>query len=171
LDESTRRLDVDEDRAFIDQLRIDLAATAAATATAPTAGGATKPDAREYDTWQAWVDGWLTTRISRHPHRARWCHRYVEHPEVAERLEALWHAWQAQWPQPLARLSWWRDGLDPQLAVITAEDGPLRECSAFEREHVCAPVLADPSDVRGSRLVRHSTPGGSAARGSQDTHD
>jgi hypothetical protein len=82
------------------------------------------------------VDDWLVARVSRHPHRYRWCHQYAEHPEVAERLEALWWAWEAQWPQPLLRLGWLRDGLDAQLAVIMSEDGPLRECSGYEREHV-----------------------------------
>lgn len=124
------RLDVDEDRALIDQLRADVAAAAP--------GGGVKPGKRVYDTWESWVDDWLVARISRHPHRYRWCHRYADHPEVAMRLEALWHAWEAQWPQPLMRLAWLRDGLDHQLAVITSDDGPLRECSAWEVEHVDA---------------------------------
>lgn len=127
------RLDVDEDRGLIDQLR--------ATASGPGPGAAPQAG-RVYDSWTAWVDGWLVTRLSRHPHRYRWCHRYVEHPEVAMRLEALWHAWEAQWPEPLQRLGWLRDGLDHQLAVITSEDGPLRECSGWEDEHV---VPADQS--------------------------
>ena len=94
-----------------------------------------------YPDWQAWVTQWLTPRISRHPHRMRWCHEYAEHPEVADRLEALWHSWEALWPDPTARLAWYRDGLDHQLAAITAEDGPLRECSAHESEHVEAATL------------------------------
>jgi len=122
------RLDVDEDRGLIDHLRAEAAAVL------DPAGKA--PSARTYETWQAWVDGWLVVRISRHPHRYRWCHQYAEHPEVAMRLEALWHAWEAAWPQPLQRLGWLRDGLDHQLAVITSEDGPLRECSGWEGEHV-----------------------------------
>jgi hypothetical protein len=126
------RLDVDEDRALIDQLRADV--------TAFGQGGA-KPGKRVYDTWEAWVDDWLAVRISRHPHRYRWCHRYAEHPEVAMRLEALWHAWEAQWPQPVQRLAWLRDGLDHQLAVIMSEDGPLRECSGYENEHTETAVI------------------------------
>jgi len=97
---------------------------------------------RVYADWQAWVSDWLTPRISRHPHRMRWCHRYAEHPEVADRLEALWHAWEELWPEPTLRVTWYRDALDHQLAVITAEDGPLRECSAHEHEHAETPVLA-----------------------------
>jgi hypothetical protein len=119
------RADRDEDRALIDELLAELAHQ-----------GLSKPKAPAvYATWQAWVDNWLATRISRSPHRYRWCHQYADHPEVADRLEALWQAWEARWPDPLARLDWYRDGLDHQLAVIAAEDGPLRGCSALEREH------------------------------------
>jgi hypothetical protein len=127
------RLDVDEDRALIDQLRAEIGA-------ARGAGDAGAK--RVYDTWQEWADGWLVHRVSRHPHRYRWCHQYAEHLEVAERLEALWHAWEAQWPQPTQRLNWLRDGLDHQLAIIMSEDGPLRECSGWEDEHVLPAVGA-----------------------------
>jgi hypothetical protein len=94
-----------------------------------------------YPDWVSWVDEWLTVRVSRRPQRVRWCHRYAEHPEVADRLEALWHAWEAQRPEPEAQLGWFRDGLDHQLGVITADDGPLRECSAHEHQHVDAVCL------------------------------
>jgi hypothetical protein len=119
------RADRDEDRALIDELMAELAQQ-----------GLRKPKADPvYETWQEWVDDWLAVRISRNPHRYRWCHQYAEHPEVAGRLEALWHAWEAAWPEPLARLAWYRDGLDHQWPIITGEDGPLRECSAHEGEH------------------------------------
>jgi Domain of unknown function (DUF4913) len=90
---------------------------------------------RAFGTWQEWVDEWLVPHVSRDPNRYRWCRRYADHPEVAMRLEALWHAWEASWPRPEQRLAWLRDGLDHQLAVITSEDGPLRACSAWEHEH------------------------------------
>lgn len=120
------RADRDDDRALIDELLAELAQQ-----------GVRKPKTPSvYQTWQAWVDEWLTTRISRSPHRHRWCERYAEHPEVADRLEALWHAWEDAWPDPLRRLTWFRDALDHHLEVVTAEDGPLRQCSAQERCHV-----------------------------------
>lgn len=128
------RADRDEDRALIDELLAELAHQ-----------GLRKPKQPPvYETWQHWVDEWLTVRISRHPHRYRWCHRYAEHREVADRLEALWHAWEAKWPDPLERLTWLRDGLDHQLPVITAEDGPLRECASAEHEHVLPGTLMPP---------------------------
>ena len=80
------------------------------------------PLAKVYPDWVSWVDEWLTVRVSRRPQRVRWCHRYAEHPE--------------------ARLGWFRDGLDHQLGVITADDGPLRECSAHEGQHVVSVSLA-----------------------------
>jgi hypothetical protein len=81
--------------------------------------------------------------VSRHPRRYRWCHAYADHAEVAVRLEALWLAWEEQWPQAGQRLAWLRDGLDAQLNVIMSEDGPLREYSGFERELVDAAALPD----------------------------
>jgi len=45
-----------------------------------------------YPVWQAWVAKWLTPQVSRHRHRMRCCHQHAEHPEVAGRLEALWHS-------------------------------------------------------------------------------
>ncbi len=119
------RAERDEDRALIDELMAELAQQ-----------GLRKPrQPPQFPTWTAWVDGWLAVRVARHPHRYRWCHRYAEHPEVADRLEALWYSWEALWPDPEQRLGWLRDGLDHQLAVITAEDGPLRACSGSEDEH------------------------------------
>lgn len=127
------RVDRDEDRALIDELLAELAQQ-----------GVRKPKGpRVYETWQAWVDEWLTARVSRHPHRYRWCHQYADHPEVADRLEALWHAWEADWPEPRKRLDWLRDGLDHQLGVITAEDGPMRGCSAIEGVHSSPSALCE----------------------------
>jgi hypothetical protein len=63
-------------------------------------------------------------------------------PEVADRLEALWHAWETVWPNPGQRIAWFPDGLDHQLAVMTADDGPLRECSAMEDQHFLPRTLA-----------------------------
>ena len=125
------RAERDEDRGVLEELQIALTSVVR-----PPEG------TRVYSNWVSWVDEWLTVRVSRRPQRVRWCHRYAEHPEVADRLEALWHAWEAQWPDPAARLAWFREGLDHQLAMITADDGPLRECSAHEGEHLAALTLA-----------------------------
>ncbi len=119
------RADRDEDRALVDEL----------IAQGARCGIGAVPVATVHPTWTDWVDEWLVPRISRSPHRYRWCHRYADHPEVADRLQALWHAWEAQWPDPLARQTWFRDGLDHHWPIITAEDGPLRECSAREGIH------------------------------------
>ena len=119
------RADREEDRALIDELLAELAQQGVRRPKAPPA----------YETWQQWVDEWLTARVSRHPHRHRWCRRYGDHPEVADRLEALWDQWEEAWPDVGRRLTWFRDALDHHLPVITAEDGPLRQCSAGEAVH------------------------------------
>lgn len=126
------RADRDEDRALIDELLAELAQQ-----------GVRKPKAPAvYETWQDWVDEWLTVRVSRHPHRYRWCHEYAQHPEVADRLEALWHDWEQAWPDEGRRLAWFRDGLDHHLSVVTGEDGPLRKCSAAEGVHADAATFS-----------------------------
>ena len=119
------RADRDEDRALIDELLAELAQQGVRKPKTPTV----------YETWRQWVDEWLAVRVSRHPHRYRWCHQYGEHPEVADRLEALWHDWEEAWPDVGRRLAWFRDGLDHHLAVMTSEDGALRGCSAAESVH------------------------------------
>lgn len=124
----------EEDRVLLEQLQVS-------TIVNSVGGPPTKPDSPTYPGWTTWVDEWLTARISRRQQRIRWCQNYAEHPEVADRLEALWHAWEVQWPEPELRLSWFRDGFDHQFAVMTAEDGPLRECSAFENVHSLPPTI------------------------------
>lgn len=132
------RTDRDDDRALIDELLAELAQQ-----------GVRKPKAPPvYETWQQWVDEWLTVRVSRHPHRYRWCHQYDEHPEVADRLEALWHDWEQAWPDVGRRLPWFRDALDHHLPMVTAEDGPLRQCSAAEHVHAVPVPLGGERDHR-----------------------
>jgi hypothetical protein len=127
------RRERDEDRAVIDQLTTEKGEDRRGSGLPPL-----------YETWTDWVDDWLTPRISRSPHRHRWCRDYIDHPEVADRLEALWYSWETHWPDPLARLGWFRDGLDHHLPAITAEDGPLRSCSALENVHSPSPGMTDP---------------------------
>lgn len=121
----------EQDRADLDHLQITLAAGLPA----PSGQATVYPD------WISWVEEWLAVRISRSRQRIRWCLHYAEHPEVADRLEALWYAWETQWPERELRVVWFRDALDHHLAVITAEDGPLRECSAHENVHTVPPAL------------------------------
>jgi hypothetical protein len=121
----------DEDRALLEELEIALASSVRRPPVTPV-----------YPDWVTWVEEWLSVRVSRRPQKVRWCHRYAEHPEVADRLEALWHAWEAQWPEAATRVLWFRDGLDHQLPIITADDGPLRECSAHEGQHLQADTLS-----------------------------
>lgn len=128
----------DELRARVEALQLDVADLVQQSATSGRGGAPANP---VFEDWQSWVTKWLVPRISRGPN-FRWCNEFAEHPEVADRLEALWHLWEAMWPKPLERASWFRDGLDHHLAVIAAPDGPLRRCSAAELHHTAAPFMA-----------------------------
>jgi len=86
------RAERDVDRELIEELQSAIAALTARKHRPPNV----------YAEWKTWVAEWLTVRISRHPHRMRWCHQYAEHPEVADRLEALWHSWELPWPESTA---------------------------------------------------------------------
>lgn len=119
------RADRDEDRALLEDLLAELARHRIRPPVTETV----------YATWTDWVDAWLAPRISRSPHRYRWCHHYADHPEIADRLETLWRTWEDHWPDPHTRLTWYRDGLDHHWPLITADDGPLRSCSAQEGVH------------------------------------
>jgi hypothetical protein len=93
----------------IEQLRDEAADLIDQVAQLSTTGGA---HPRSYPDWQTRVGQWLTPRISRRPN-TRWCHHYAEHPEITDRLEALWHAWESTWPNKAARVAWFRDGHGP----------------------------------------------------------
>lgn len=115
----------DQHRALLDELLDELARHALpATATGTV-----------HATWTEWVDHWLVPRTDRSPHHHRWCHHYADHPDVADRLETLWHTWETHWPNPQTRLVWYRDALDHHWPIITADNGPLRSCSAHENVH------------------------------------
>jgi hypothetical protein len=135
------RAEADETRARLDSLQLDVVEVVEHVA---GLGEKSKLTYVHAD-WQSWVTQWLGSRISR-GQNYKWCHQFDEHPEVAERLEALWHAWEVTWPKPAARIDWLRDGLDHQLAVISAADGPLRLCSAHERQHCVPPPFGDLGD-------------------------
>ena len=64
-----------------------------------------------------------------------WCPWWWRHPEAVARLDALWRSWEFLRLDPHTGMSvWWRDHLDPHMAVLTDPDGPFRGCSA-ERGH------------------------------------
>ncbi|SIS23201.1 DUF4913 domain-containing protein [Williamsia sterculiae] len=65
----------------------------------------------------------------------RWCPQYMDHPEVMDRFEALWRAYEQLRQDPGTGMStWWIEHADRQMAVIFHEKGPFAGCSV-ERGH------------------------------------
>lgn len=126
------RASFEDTRARLDNVQLDLADVVQLL---ESAGPRTASADTVYTDWHTWTVRWLEPRISRGQHH-RWCPKLDEHLEVEMRLEAVWQAWESIWPKPALRAGWLRDCLDPQLAALTASDGPLRRCSAPERQHV-----------------------------------
>lgn len=75
-----------------------------------------------------------------------WCPRWWAHPEALSRLYALWRAWETlRIADPATGMSiWWRDHLDPHLAVLTSETGPFARCRT-DRHTDPNPLPAEPA--------------------------
>ncbi|GAA2705280.1 DUF4913 domain-containing protein [Micromonospora olivasterospora] len=79
-----------------------------------------------------------------------WCPRWWAHPEALSRLYALWRAWEAlRVNDPQTGMSiWWRDHLDPHLAVLTGDAGPFVRCGPDKhRDPEPLPVEPAPAEV------------------------
>ncbi|UZJ27023.1 DUF4913 domain-containing protein (plasmid) [Rhodococcus antarcticus] len=87
-----------------------------------------------FTTVQDWVAGFLARVIVRWPSQDFiWCPRWWAHAEVVSRLTGLWITWeQARLGSPADINTWWLQQLDPHLAVITAQGGPLTGCNQNE---------------------------------------
>ncbi|SCL25889.1 DUF4913 domain-containing protein [Micromonospora inyonensis] len=75
-----------------------------------------------------------------------WCPRWWAHPEALSRLYALWRAWEAlRVNDPHTGMSvWWRDHLDPHLAVLTGDAGPFTRCGS-DRHRDPEPLHVEPA--------------------------
>lgn len=72
----------------------------------------------------------------------RWCPQWWDHAEAISRLEALWRSWEAARTDPLRGIAtWYRDYLDPQLAILLGTPGPFAQCTPDRH----APVKPLPS--------------------------
>ena len=78
-----------------------------------------------------------------------WCAEWWRHPEAISRLYALWRAWETLRLDPTTGMSvWWRDHLEPHLAVLTSDGGPFRRCSPGQHHDTTSlPVTPAPADV------------------------
>ena len=89
-----------------------------------------------YPDLDSWVGDYFT-RVYARPLGGewRWCPSWVEHPEAAVRLDALWHSWEVLRSDPdLGMSTWLRDHLDPQLTILLGNRGPFARCSPTRHE-------------------------------------
>ncbi|EYT63961.1 hypothetical protein H489_0109825 [Curtobacterium flaccumfaciens UCD-AKU] len=98
--------------------------------------------------FQSMFYDWVQERFARvevtgSAQRATWCPEWWKHPEVIDRLQALWTAYIAAEAEQedengnMAALSdWWIRHWDPHRAVLfDAATGPFRDCS-MQRGHL-----------------------------------
>lgn len=89
-----------------------------------------------YPNTATWVSEWLCPTMEREITRSvAWCPMWWDHPEAAERLDALWEAWE------LGRLgggtwksAWWVQHADRHLSRLCHPDtGPFGHCHSTHR--------------------------------------
>jgi hypothetical protein len=83
-----------------------------------------------------WVEHYLIPHWRRPRHIGKWDERWWEYAEVLSRFEALWRAWEALRLEGMTGMAiFFRDYLDPTMAVITDPNGPFWKVSdAHDRE-------------------------------------
>src|SRR5664280_1815985 len=84
-----------------------------------------------YPSVEAWVVGQFAPTYARPLSPAvRWCARWWDPAEAISRLEALWRVWEVARLDELSGIAvWYRDFLDPQLAVLLGSGGPFAQCT------------------------------------------
>lgn len=81
-----------------------------------------------------WVDTHIASIVARKVPTTggypRWCRQWWFHAEAIVRFESLRHAWMDLIGRPgTAKLSYFRDFLDPTLMTLMADDGPFGRCT------------------------------------------
>ena len=173
--ETQRRLSrLEGDLELLEQAVHDLAdpvsAAGVAASEGDAGGGAPGVEAGgpHYPSLQAWVAAYFVVMFARPLSPAvRWCASWWAHAEALSRLEALWRSWEAARLDPVRGMAlWYRDVLDPQLAVLLATGGPFAQCTPDRH----SPVRALPTEPAppGYWDLPHQ-PGRTPAAGSQAT--
>jgi len=99
-----------------------------------------------YPSVEAWVVGQFAPTYARPLSPAvRWCARWWDHAEAISRLEALWRVWEVARLDELRGIAvWYRDFLDPQLAVLLGSGGPFAQCTV-DRHNAGPPLPTVPA--------------------------
>jgi hypothetical protein len=106
-----------------------------------------------------WVGQWL--RLTFRPMvdgvSAAWRARWWESPEAADRLTALWLAWEEARADTGSGLSWWwRDHFDHHMPLLLSPSGPLAGGRDHSAPGSLLPHVPAPPDL--FPLVPHRAP-------------
>ena len=128
---------------LLDQVVRDFLEPAAAAAPPGPSGPRFEPF---YPSVEAWVVGQFAPTYARPLSPAvRWCARWWDHAEAISRLEALWRVWEVARLDELRGIAvWYRDFLDPQLAVLVSSGGPFAQCTV-DRHNAGPPLPTVPA--------------------------
>ena len=115
---------------LLDQVVRDLMHPTTAAGGDQAAGGEA-PFAPLYPALELWVVDCFAPMFPRPlSPTVRWCAQWWDHAEAISRLEALWRTWEvARLDELRGVASWYRDHLDPQLAVLLSAGGPFAQCT------------------------------------------
>lgn len=97
-----------------------------------------------YENVYKFVDGFVRPMFRRNPKRYLWAENWYDYPEVLDRFEAMWRAW--EWDRlpdqagMTAMAAFWKDTFDPLMDVITSEDGPFWRLAADKYKSTQADV-------------------------------
>ena len=147
---------------------VSLAGAAAADGLGGSGGPGVEADGPHYPSLQAWAETYFVVMFARPVGPAvRWCASWWAHAEALSRLEALWRSWEAARLDPVRGMAlWYRDVLDPQLAVLLATGGPFAQCTP-DRHSLVRALPSEPAPPGYWDLPYQ--PGRTPAAGSQAT--
>ena len=99
-----------------------------------------------FDSVEAWVHELFAPTYARPTNpQVRWCAEWWDHAEAISRLEALWRTWEVARLDELRGIAtWYRDFLDPQLAVLLSPTGPFLQCTP-DRHSPVKPLPTSPA--------------------------
>ncbi len=105
-----------------------------------------EPFVPRFASLEAWVTELFAPTYARPTNpTVRWCAEWWDHAEAISRLEALWRTWEiARLDELRGMATWYRDFLDPQLAVLLGPTGPFLQCTP-DRHSPVKPLPTSPA--------------------------